>query len=70
MRAWKTMLLILHRGSDKMKQNGRVMVLDGTSAEKLYKRLRLIEFDEGSYKIAFEMKVIQLKTSYHLGIDG
>ena len=30
------------------------MVLDEKSAEKLYRRLRLIESDEGTYKIAFE----------------
>ena len=30
------------------------MVLDEKSAEKLYKRLRLIESDESTYKIAFE----------------
>ena len=46
------------------------MVLDGKSAEKLYNRLRLTETDEGTYKIAFEMKVVHIKTSYHLLIDG
>ena len=30
------------------------MVLDEKSAEKLYSRLRLVESDEGTYKIAFE----------------
>ena len=30
------------------------MVLDGKSAEKLYSRLRLVESDEGTYKVAFE----------------
>ena len=54
MRASKTILSILHRGFDKIKYGGRVMVLDENSAEKLYNRLRLIEFDEGTYKIAFE----------------
>ena len=54
MRASKTILLILHRGFDKIKQDGRVMVLDEKSAEKLYNRLHLIESDEGTYKIAFE----------------
>ena len=44
-----------------MKQGGRVMVLDGKSAEKLYKRLRLIESDEGTYKIAFENESGTLK---------
>ena len=54
MRASKTILSILHRGFDKIKQDGRVMVLDEKSAEKLYSRLRLVESDEGAYKIAFE----------------
>ena len=57
MRASKTILSILHRGFDKIKQGGRVMILDEKSAEKLYKlynRLRLVESDEGTYKVAFE----------------
>ena len=53
-RASKTILSILHRGSDKIKQGGKVMVLDEKEAEKLYNRLRLIKSDEGTYKIAFE----------------
>ena len=53
-RASKTILSILHRGFDKIKQDGRFMVLDEKSAEKLYNRLRLVESDEGTYKIAFE----------------
>ena len=36
MRASKTILSILHRGFDKIKQDGKVMVSDGKSAEKLY----------------------------------
>ena len=36
MRASKTILSILHRGFDKIKQDGGVMVLDEKSAEKLY----------------------------------
>ena len=54
MRASKTILSILHRGFDKIKQGGRVMVLDGKSAEKLYSRLCLVESDKGTYKVAFE----------------
>ena len=53
MRASKTILSILHRGFNKIKQDGKVMVLDQQSAEKLYNRLRLVE-SEGTYKIAFE----------------
>ena len=53
MRASKTIILILHRGFDKIKQDGRVMVLDEKSAEKLYDRLYLVE-SEGTYKVAFE----------------
>ena len=54
MRASKMILSILHRGFNKIKQDGKVMVLDQQSAEKLYNRLRLVETDEGTYKIAFE----------------
>ena len=54
MRASKTILSILHRGFEKIKQGGRVMVLDEKSAEKLYNRLRLVESNEGIYKVAFE----------------
>ena len=54
MRASKMILSILHRGFDKIKQGGRVMVLDEKSAEKLYNRLHLVESDEGTYKVAFE----------------
>ena len=54
MRASKTILLTIHRGFDKIKQGGRVMVLDEKSAEKLYNRLRLVESDKGTYKVAFE----------------
>ena len=54
MRALKTILSILQKGFDKIKQDSRVMVLGEKSAEILYKRLRLIESDEGTYKIAFE----------------
>ena len=54
MRASKTILSILHRGFNKIKQEGKVMVLDQQSAEKLFNRLRLVETDEGTYKVAFE----------------
>ena len=57
MRALKTVLSILHRGFNKIKQGGRVMVLDEKSAEKLYSRLRLVESDEGTYKVTFEMHI-------------
>ena len=70
MRASKTILLILHRGFDKIKQDGKVMVLDEKSAEKLYNRLRLIESDEGTYKIALRTKVVHIKTFYRLAVDG
>ena len=53
MRASKTIISILHRGFDKIKQDGRVMVLDEKTAEKLYDRLYLVE-SEGTYKVAFE----------------
>ena len=54
MRASKTIISILHRGFEKIKQDGKVMVLDEKSAEKLYSRLRLVESEEGTYKVAFE----------------
>ena len=54
MRASKTILSILHGGFDKIKQDGRVMVLVEKSAERLYNRLRLVKSDEGTYKIVFE----------------
>ena len=54
MRASKTILSILHRGFDKIKQDGNVMMLDQQSAEILYNKLRLAVTDEGTYKIAFE----------------
>ena len=53
MRASKTIISILHRGFNKTKQEGKVMVLDQQSAEKLFDRLRLVETDEGTYKVAF-----------------
>ena len=53
MRALKTIISILHRGFDKIKEDGRVMVLDEKSAEKLYDRLYLVE-SEGTYKVVFE----------------
>ena len=53
MRASKTIVSILHRGFDKIKEDGRVMVLDEKSAEKLYNQLYLVE-SEGTYKVAFE----------------
>ena len=37
------------------------MVLDEKAAEKLYNRLRLIESDEGTYRIAFENESGTLK---------
>ena len=54
MRASKTILSILHRGFDKIKQDGKVMVLDEKSSERLYNRLFLVKSDEGTYKIVFE----------------
>ena len=49
----KTIISILHRGFDKIKEDGRVMVLDEKSAEKLYHRLSL-EKSEGTYKVTFK----------------
>ena len=57
MRASKTIISILHRGFDKIKEGGRVMVLGEKSAEKSYSRLHLVESDKGTYKIAFENEI-------------
>ena len=54
MRASKMIISILHKGFNKIKQEGKVMVLDQQSAEKLFNQLRLVETDEGTYKVAFE----------------
>ena len=54
MRASKTIISILHRGFDKIKQDGKVMVMDEKSSKKLYSRLHLVESDEGTYKVAFD----------------
>ena len=61
MRASKMILSILHRGFDKIKQDGKVMVLDEKSAEKLYSRLHLVESDEGTYKVVFKNESGTLK---------
>ena len=53
MRASKTIISILHRGFDKIKEDARVMVIDEKSAEKLYDRLYLVK-SEGTYKVAFK----------------
>ena len=57
MRASKTIISILHRDFDKIREDGRVMIIDEKSAEKLYKRLYLIKSDEHTYKIAFENEI-------------
>ena len=54
MRASKTIISILHKGFDKIKEDSRVMVLDEKSAEKLYDRLNLIGSDEVACKIALK----------------
>ena len=53
MRASKTIISILHRFFDKVKEDGRVMVIDEKSAEKLFNRLYLVK-SEDTYKVAFE----------------
>ena len=60
MRVLKTIISILHRGFDKTKQDGRVMVLDDKSAEKLYDQLYLVK-SEGTYKVTFENESKSLK---------
>ena len=70
MRASKMILSILHRGFDEMKLGGRVMVLDEKSAERLYSQLRLVESDEGTYKIVFENESGTYKDILSPGTDG
>ena len=53
MRASKTIISILHTGFDKVKEDGRVMVIDEKSAEKLFNRLYSVK-SEDTYKVAFE----------------
>ena len=60
MRASKTILSILHRGFDKIKQGGKVMVSDQQSADKLYSRLRL-ENSGDTNRIAYENESGTLK---------
>ena len=60
MRASKTIISILHRGFEKIKQDGRVMVPDEKSAEKLYDLLYLVK-SVGTYKVAFENESKTLK---------
>ena len=52
-RVLKTIISILHRGFDKIKEDGKVMVIDEKSAEKLFNRLYFVK-SEGTYKVAFE----------------
>ena len=52
-RASKTIISILHTGFDKVKEDGRVMVIDEKSAEKLFNRLYSVK-SEDTYKVAFE----------------
>ena len=61
MRTSKTILSILHRCFNKIKQGGRVMVLDEESAKKLYDRLYLDTSDKDTYKITFEIEKGLLK---------
>ena len=69
MRALKTIISILQRGFDKIKQDGRVMVPDEKSAEKLYDRLYLVN-PKVLTRSLLRMKVRHIKTFYHLLIDG
>ena len=53
MRASKTIISILHRGFDKIREDGRVMVTVEKSAEKLFNQLYFVK-SEDTYKVAFE----------------
>ena len=54
MRASKTILTILNKGFNKIKQDDRVTVLDEKAAKKLYDRLRFEKSDGDTYEITFE----------------
>ena len=56
MRASKTILSILHRGFDKIKQGGSVIVLDEKATEKLYNRLCLEILMEILTRLLLRMK--------------
>ena len=53
-RTSKTILSIIHRDFDKIKQGGRVMVSDEKSAKKLYDRLSLDNSNGDTFKITFK----------------
>ena len=69
-RASKMIISILHRGFDKMKQDGRVMVLD----ESQLRSYTVIYIKWNPTKVLtrffLRTKVVHIKTSYCLGIDG
>ena len=70
MRASKLIVSILHRGFDKIKEDGRVMVIDEKSAEKLFNRLYLVKKQKVLTRLLLRTKVVHIKTSYHLLING
>ena len=61
MRASKTILTILHKGFNKIKQGGTVMVSDEKAAKKLYDRLYLEKSEGDTYKITFDTEKGSLK---------
>ena len=50
---------ILHRGFNKIKQGGRVMVSDEKSAKESYSRLYLDNSDGDTYKVTFKTEFIK-----------
>ena len=70
MRASKTIISILHRGFEKIRQDGRVMVLDEMSAEKLYSLYVQLNPMKVLTRLLLRTKVVHIKTFYHLLIDG
>ena len=75
MTASKTMLWILHRGFNKIKQYGKVMVSDEMAAKKLHDRLYLEKSDRNTYKVTFNtekgiLKDVLSKSNNWLTPDG
>ena len=70
MRASKTILSILHRGFDKIKQDGKVMVSDESQLRNYTVVYILFNPTNVLTRLLLRKKEVNMKTSYHLEIDG
>ena len=70
MRALKTIISILHRGFDKIKEDGRVMVLDESQLRNYTNDYIYWDPTKIITRLLLRTKVVHIKTFYHLGIDG